>query len=341
MSMQLIRVALIGYGLAGETFHAPLLTADPAFQLRLIVTRRAEAVARGGTGAGVVADPAQVFTDPDVDLVVIATPNNTHASLAERALAAGKHVVVDKPFTVTSAEATHLIALAERQHLCLSVFHSRRWDGDFLTVQKLLAEERLGRLYTFESHYDRFRPEVRARWKEEGDPGAGTLYDLGAHIIDQALTLFGMPASVLADLGRQRPGARSTDYVHLSLSYGELRVLLHSGSVVSGPWPRFVLQGDKGSYHKRGMDPQEDQLMAGLRPGHPDFGREPEERHGELSSGERVPTLAGRYHAFYQALAQALTGGGPPPVTAESAASVIRVIEAAEQSAALGRRVEL
>lgn len=341
MTMNQIRVGLIGYGLSGETFHAPLIAADPAFRLRVIATRRAEAVARGGAGAKVVADAEEIFADPEVDLVVIATPNETHASLAERALTAGKHVVVDKPFTVTTAEAAPLIELAERRGLCLTVFHSRRWDGDFQTVRELVAEGRLGRLYTFESHYDRFRPEVRARWKEQDGPGAGTLYDLGAHIIDQALQLFGLPESLLADLGRQRPGALSTDYVHLSLRYGELRVVLCSGSVVSGPWPRFILQGDQGSYWKRGMDPQEDQLRAGLGPGHPDFGREPAELHGALGSGERVPTRLGAYPQFYRELARAITSGGPPKVTARSAADVIFVIEAAVKSAAEGRRVAL
>lgn len=336
-----VRVGLIGYGLAGETFHAPLLTRDPAFQLRVIATSRAEAVARGGSGARVAASPEDVFADPEVDLVVIATPNETHAPLAERALAAGKHVVVDKPFTITTAEASRLIALAEKRGLCLTVFQSRRWDGDFLTVRELVAQERLGRLYTFESHYDRFRPEVRARWKELDVPGGGTLFDLGAHLLDQALQLFGMPESVLADLGRQRPGAQSTDYAHLVLRYGELRVLLHSGSVVSGPWPRFVIQGDRGGYIKSGLDPQEDQLKAGIWPGHADYGREPVEQHGALTSGERVPTRAGDYPAFYRELALAIAGGGPPPVTAQSAADVIRLIEAAVQSDAEGRRVKL
>lgn len=339
--MQPVRVGLIGYGLSGETFHAPLLAADPAFALRVVATRRAEAVAQGGWGARAVAEPEAVLADPEVDLVVIAAPNEVHASLAERALAAGKHVVVDKPFTVTAADAARLATLAERLGLCLTVFHNRRWDGDFLTVQELVAEGRLGRLYTVESHYDRFRPAIKPRWKEQDVPGGGTLYDLGAHLIDQALVLLGAPESVLADLGRQRPGAQVTDYFHLILRYGELRVILRSGSVVSEPWPRFVLQGEGGGYFKYGLDPQEEQLKAGARPGHPAWGREPAERHGELSGGERVPTRPGCYEQFYRQLALALAHGGPPPVTAGSAAEVVRVIEAALKSDAEGRRVAL
>jgi len=336
-----IRVGLIGYGLGGETFHAPLITADPAYELRAIATRRAEAVARGGTGARAVPDPEAVILDPEVDLVVISTPNDAHAPLAERALAAHKHVVVDKPFTVSSGEADRLLALAAEHRRCLSVFHNRRWDGDFLTVRELLAKERLGRLYTFESHLDRFRPEVKVRWKEEDVPGAGSLHDLGSHLIDQALQLFGTPESVLADLGRQRPGARAIDFFHLVLRYGELRVILHGGSVVSDPWPRFVLQGDRGSYLKYGLDPQEEQLKAGLRPGDPAWGKEPPERHGALSTGARIPTRAGSYPHFYRAMALAIAGDGPVPVAAEDAAQVIRVIEAALASDADGRRVSL
>ena len=345
-----IRVGLIGYGLSGEVFHGPLVAAEPAMRLSMIVTSRTEAVARSGSGARVAPSPEAVLADPEVDLVVIATPNEAHARLAERALDAGKHVVVEKPITVTAAEADRLAALARRRGLCLAVFHSRRYDGDFLTVRELCASNRLGRLYTFESHYDRFRPEPRARWKEQDVPGGGTLYDLGAHLIDQALTLFGMPDSVVADVGCQRPGAQTTDYFHLVLRHGALRVILRSGSVVSEPWPRFVLHGDQGGYVKYGLDPQEEQLKAGVRPGDPGWGREDPARYGELTGGERVPTLAGCYERFYREVARSIAasgsagGGGTasePPGSAESAADVIRVIEAALASEAEGRRILL
>lgn len=335
-----IRTGLIGYGLSGARFHAPLLAAEPAFTLAAVATRRAVEVSRDWPGVRVLSQDA-LLADPSLELLIIATPNDTHAALAERALLAGKHVVVEKPFTLDSAEATRLDALARERGRCLTVFHNRRWDGDFLTVCQLLEQGRLGRLFSFESHFDRFRPQVKARWKEEDVPGGGTLWDLGSHLIDQALQLFGLPESISADLGRQRTGARATDWFHLLLRYGELRVILHSGSVVHEPWPRFVLQGEVDAWSKYGLDPQEEQLGAGLRPGMAGWGVEPAERSGRLSHGGSVPGLPGRYEAFYRQLAAAIAGEGPVPVTAESAGQVIRVIEAAVRSAEEGRRIPL
>ncbi len=316
-----IRTGLIGYGLSGARFHAPLLAAEPAFTLAAVATSRAEAVARDWPGVHVLSVEA-LLAEPTLELVIIASPNDSHAALAERALLAGKHVVVEKPFTLDSAEALRLGVLARERGRCLSVFHNRRWDGDFLTVRQLLEEGSLGRLYSFESHFDRFRPQVKARWKEEDVPGGGTLWDLGSHLIDQAVELFGLPESITADLGRQRTGARAVDWFHLLLRYGELRVLLHSGSVVHEPWPRFVLQGEARAWVKYGLDPQEAQLEAGLRPGMEGWG-------------------PGGYEHFYRQLAVAIAGEGPVPVTAESAGQVIRVIEAALRSAGEGRRITL
>lgn len=337
---QAFRVGIIGYGLAGASFHAPLLSVEPAFALSAVATRNAEAVARDWPGARVMPVEA-LLVDPGLDLVIVATPNDSHAALAEKALRAGKHVVVEKPFTLDSGEATRLGALAREQGRCLAVFHNRRWDGDFLTVRQLLEQGRLGKLYSFESHYDRFRPQVKKRWKEDEGPGGGTLWDLGAHLVDQALQLFGLPESISADLGKQRPEARAVDWFHLLLRYGELRVILRSGSVVHDPWPRFVLQGEADAYIKQGMDPQEEQLKAGLRPGMAGWGAEPAERHGRLSRGGSVPTTPGSYEQFYRQLAAAMAGEGPVPVTAESAGQVIRVLEAALRSASEGRSVSL
>jgi scyllo-inositol 2-dehydrogenase (NADP+) len=335
-----LRTGLIGYGLSGARFHAPLLAAEPAFTLAAVATRRAADVSRDWPGVRVLSQD-ELLADPSLALVIIATPNDTHAALAERALLAGKHVVVEKPFTLDAAEASRLDALARERGLCLTVFHNRRWDGDFLTVRQLLEQGRLGRLFSVESHFDRLRPQVKARWKEEDVPGGGTLWDLGSHLIDQALQLFGLPESISADLGRQRTGARATDWFHLVLRYGELRVLLHSGSVVHEPWPRFVLQGEGDAWHKYGLDPQEEQLGAGLRPGMAGWGVEPPERSGRLSLGGSVPGLPGCYEAFYRQLAAAIAGEGPVPVTAASAGQVIRVIQAAVRSAEEGRRIPL
>ncbi|QRN99743.1 oxidoreductase [Archangium violaceum] len=335
-----IRAGLIGYGLSGAQFHAPLLAAEPAFTLAAVASRRVQEVTRDWPGVRVLSQD-ELLADPALELIIIASPNDTHGALAERALLAGKHVVVEKPFTLDSAEALRLDALARERGLCLTVFHNRRWDGDFLTVRQLMEQGRLGRLFSFESHFDRFRPQVKQRWKEDDVPGGGTLWDLGAHLIDQTLQLFGLPESVSADLGRQRSGARATDWFHLVLRYGELRVLLHSGSVVHDPWPRFVLQGEADAWSKYGLDPQEEQLKAGLRPGSAGWGLEPAERYGRLGRGGTVPTLPGDYGHFYRQLARAIAGEGPVPVTAESAGQVIRVIEAAVRSDVEGRRITL
>jgi scyllo-inositol 2-dehydrogenase (NADP+) len=335
-----IRVGLSGYGLSGATFHAPLLAAEPAFSLAAVTTRRTDEVARDWPGVRVLSQE-ELLADPSLELIVIATPNDTHAPLAERALRAGKHVVVEKPFTLSSAEASRLDALARERGRCLTVFHNRRWDGDFLTVRQLLEQGWAGRLYSFESHFDRYRPQVKRRWKEEDVPGGGTLWDLGAHLIDQAVQLFGMPESLTADLGRQRPEARAVDWFHLVLRYGELRVILHSGSVVHEPWPRFVLHGEKAGWVKYGLDPQEEQLKAGLRPGSPGWGTNPAERYVPLGGGASVSPLPGAYACFYRQLAEAIAGEGPVPVTAESAGRVIQVIEAALRSAEEGRRITL
>ncbi|MFL5359313.1 oxidoreductase [Archangium sp.] len=335
-----IRVGLLGYGLSGATFHAPLLAAEPAFTLAAVATRRAGDVTRDWPGVRVLSQDA-LLDDPALELVVIATPNDSHASLAERALLAGKHVVVEKPFTLSSAEAFRLDALARERGRCLTVFHNRRWDGDFLTVRQWLEQGRAGRLYSFESHFDRYRPQVKRRWKEEDVPGGGTLWDLGAHLIDQAVQLFGMPESLTADVGRQRPEAKAIDWFHLVLRHGELRVILHSGSVVHEPWPRFVLQGETAGCLKYGLDPQEEQLKAGLRPGMSGWGKEPSERYVPLGGSASVSPLPGAYECFYRQLAEAIAGEGPVPVTAESAGQVIQVIEAALRSAEEGRRITL
>jgi scyllo-inositol 2-dehydrogenase (NADP+) len=335
-----LRVGLIGYGLSGATFHARLLAAEPAFTLAAVSTRNAGAVAQDWPAAQVLSVDA-LLADPSLEVAIVTSPNDSHAALARRALQAGKHVVVEKPFTLDSDEARQLGALARERGLCLAVFHNRRWDGDFLTVKQLLEEGRLGKLYSFESHFDRLRPQVKKRWKEEAVPGGGLLWDLGAHLIDQTLQLFGLPESVQADLGQQRPGAQAVDWFHLLLRYGELRVLLRSGSVVHEPWPRFVLHGETDAFLKYGLDPQEEQLKAGLLPGASGWGAEPPARHGRLSQGGSVPTAPGCYERFYGELAAAIAGQGPVPVTAESAAEVIRVIEAAQRSASEGRRVTL
>ena len=244
----MIGVGLIGYGLGGAQFHAPLIQAEPGLRLHAVVTSRAGQVQRDHPGVGVVASPAELLEDPAVELVVVAAPNAEHHRLAAAALRAGRHVVVEKPFTLSTADADDLIALAEAADRRLSVFHNRRWDSDFLTVRRCLETGLLGQVSTVASRYDRFRPVPKGSWKEEDVPGSGILWDLGPHLIDQALQLFGLPGTVWADVGVQRPGVEAVDYVHLVLGHGRLRVLLHAGMEVRDPGPRFEVHGDRGSF---------------------------------------------------------------------------------------------
>jgi scyllo-inositol 2-dehydrogenase (NADP+) len=344
----MIGVGLAGYGLGGSVFHAPLIQAEPGLRLHAVVTSRDEQVRRELPGVGVVGSAAELLQDPAVELVVVAAPNAVHHQLAGTALRAGRHVVVDKPFALSTADADELIGLAEATDRRLSVFHNRRWDSDFLTVRRCLEAGVLGDVSTFTSRYDRFRPVPKGSWKEQDVPGSGVLWDLGPHLVDQALQLFGRPETVWADVGVQRPGVEAVDYLHLALGYGRLRVLLHAGMEVRDPGPRFEVHGDRGSFVKHGMDLQEQALRAGGRPGDPGWGSEPPDRHGTLT-GEvaglelrgRLESVPGDYGAFYAAMAAAIRGDGPVPVPAAEARDVIVVIELALASAREGRVVRV
>lgn len=317
-----IRTVVIGRGLGGKVFHAPLIRAVPALELIGMV----------GSAEAEVA-----VVSEEVDLVVISTPNRTHFPLAKSALEAGKHVVVDKPFTTTSGEADELIALAEERQRVLTVFHNRRWDGDFLTVKRLLESGRIGEPSLYEAHWDRFRPALRESWKENPAEGAGLLLDLGPHLIDQALQLFGMPEALSADIGAQRAGSRIDDYFELCLHYGRMRALLSAAMLVAEPRPRFAVHGTGGSFLKFGLDPQESELKGGLSPAQAGF----DARHGTFTTpeGERqtVPTERGNYLHFYQAVVDAILDGATPPVDAADAREGLRIIEAALTSAREGR----
>jgi scyllo-inositol 2-dehydrogenase (NADP+) len=343
-----IGVGLVGYGLGGSVFHAPLIRAEPRLRLRAVATSRAGQVARDLPGTRVVASAAELLEDPEIELVVVAAPNAVHRELAAAALRAGRHVVVDKPFVLGTAEADELLALAAEHDRRLSVFHNRRWDGDFLTVQRCLAAGLLGEVSSFVSRYDRFRPAPKGGWKEAAGPGSGILWDLGPHLIDQALVLFGLPETVSADLQVQRPGVEAVDYLHLVLGYGRLRVVLHAAMLVRDPGPRFEAHGDHGSLVKHGLDLQEAALRAGGRPGDPGWGSEPADRHatittevGGLELTGRLASLPGRYQAFYAAMADAVAGRGPVPVPASEARATILVIERALASSREGRVVRV
>jgi scyllo-inositol 2-dehydrogenase (NADP+) len=266
-------------------------------------------------------------------LIVVATPSATHFQIARAALEAGKHVVVDKPFTLTAHEADELISLARDTRRMLSVFHNRRWDGDYLTVRHCIAQGWLGNIYHYEAHYDRFRPQLRNVWREKPGPGSGILYDLGVHLIDQALQLFGPPHGLTADLVAQRDGAETIDYFHLVLDYGRMRAILHGSMLVAGPGPHFAVHGDRGSFLKYGMDPQEDALKAGKTPDDPQWGIDAPELYGELitadASRRRIETIRGSYETYYAAVARSIKTGEPPPVDPTEARDAIQLIETA------------
>jgi scyllo-inositol 2-dehydrogenase (NADP+) len=322
-----IGVGLIGYGLGGSAFHAPLIAAEPRLRLEAVVTSRAEQVERDHPGVRVVGGAEELLADPAVELVVVAAPNGVHHALAAAALRAGRHVVVDKPFTLSTAEADDLIALAEAADRRLSVFHNRRWDGDFLTVRRAVEAGVLGEVTTFVSRYDRFRPAPKGSWKEAAVPGSGLLWDLGPHLIDQAMVLFGPPRTVWADLGVQRAEVEAVDYVHLVLGYGRLRVVLHAGMLVRDPGPRFEVHGDLGSLVTWGLDRPE--VRATLT--------------GEVAGLEqrgRLEGVATAYGSFYAAMAAAVAGEGPVPVAPTDARATVAVIEHALAGARDGRVVE-
>lgn len=337
-----VGTAMVGFGLAGEVFHAPLIRACDALDLRAVVSGKSERIARAGLKAESL---AAVLADDAIALVVIAAPTSAHFELAQAALSAGKHVVVDKLFTANSDEACELIALAARSGRKLAVFHNRRWDGDFLTVQALVEEDALGEVRAFAACWDRHRPAVAAHWKEESGPAGGVLADLGPHLIDQVLLLFGAPEEISADILRQRDGAVADDFFELRLHYERRLVRLSASMLIAAPRPRFALHGVAGSYVKYGLDPQQGQLRDGLRPGQPGYGEEPPEAHGALvRAGEEavpVPTRAGCYQSFYAKMAEAIQTGGEVPVDPRDALLGLRIIEAARESAASGCRIRL
>jgi predicted dehydrogenase len=339
-------VALLGFGLAGRVFHAPLIQACTGLHLHSVVSRQIDAVQSQYPQARVLADPAQAWRDPDIDLVVVATPNASHAPLAMSALEAGKHVVVDKPMALDATQVQAMIECAQRHGRILSAFHNRRWDADFLTLRALLQAGALGQPAELHSHFDRFRPQVPDRWRDRAGAGSGLWYDLGPHLVDQALQLFGPPLALHADLAMQREGASAVDYFHVQLRYPRLRVHLHAGALVAGGSPRFAVHGTGGSWIKHGLDPQEDALRAGQLPGGEGWGRDP--RPGQLLRADAdghlqvqvAPDLRGDYPAYYAALAAAIGGQGPVPVTAQEALQVARLIDLGLASARLRRELD-
>jgi predicted dehydrogenase len=348
MNDKTIRTGLIGFGYAGKTFHAPLILAAPDLALAAVASSDEGKVrAVLGDGPAVFARPHELIADASLDLIVIASPNATHFELAQLALSQGKHVVVDKPFTSTAAEAQQLAALAREKGLLLSVFHNRRWDSTTLTARQLLNSGRLGTIRYAAMHYDRFRPQPVDRWKENAEAGGGLWMDLGPHLLDEALCYFGEPLAIQADIASLRPGAGADDFFHARLRYADgLRVDLHASMLGALPRPRLVLQGTRGSYTKQGLDPQEAALKAGVYPGGADADWGVDAERGVAALEEdgvlrtiAVPTENGAYPAYYRQVAAAIRGTAPNPVPPEEALAVMRLLDAGRESHA--RRMEI
>jgi predicted dehydrogenase len=341
-----LNVALVGYGLAGKVFHAPLIVTTPGLRLAAVVSSRREEIADDLPRTESVDSLDAALAGGGIDLVVVATPNDSHAPLAAEAIRAGCHVVVDKPFTVTVAEAEALSDQARRAGVLLSVFHNRRWSSDFLAARRLIESGDLGEIVHCEIHFDRFRPLARDRWREREGPGAGIWYDLGAHLIDEALQLFGAPEAIWADLAAQRDGAGlSTDWFHAVLRYPRLRAIVHSGTITAEPGPVFAVHGTRGSFVKHGLDPQEDQAKQGMKPGQPGWGVDPspgvlttvDETGRAVRATPAAP--AGDYGRYYQGVRDAILGRGPNPVPPEQAIGVMRLIELGMESSRTRREI--
>jgi predicted dehydrogenase len=332
--MHPLRVALIGYGYAGRVFHAPLIRAVQGLSLDFVASRDAAKVHADLPDVEVIDDPLRAATDQRTDLIVIASPNDSHAPLARAALQAGRNVVVDKPFTLSLADARELAKLADESGRLLSVFQNRRWDTDFLAIRETVEQGAIGELMHLESRLERFRPEVRERWRERAGPGSGVLWDLAPHLIDQAIQLLGYPDFVQASTASQRNGAQTDDWAHVVLGFGERRAILQLGMLAAGGGARFLAHGTHGS----AMKPQ---LLAGMRPGDAEWGVDPDDLQvfGGDGMTQQCPAPRGDQSRYYAAIGDALLGGGKNPVPPTQAVAVMAVLEAAVISAREGRIV--
>jgi predicted dehydrogenase len=335
-----IKVGLVGFGISAKVFHAPFLTILPEFELACVVERTKNDSQLIYPGVQVVRTIDELIADPALELIVITTPNETHVPYAMKALEGGKHVVLEKPFANNSKEAMELVELARNSGKILSVYQNRRYVSDFLTIRQIIDRGLLGKVHEFIAHYDRYREEPKPNaWREEVRPGSGILHDLGPHLVDQALSLFGLPRTITADIRMQRPHSKVNDYFDLQLDYGFLKVMLHAGMLVREHGPRYMIHGTKGSYIKHGEDPQEAALRAGQSPVGEDWGREPDVHAGLLHTEidgkiirENYPTTKGDYGNFYKGLYTSIVEGRPVKEKPEHGYNTVRLIELAFES---------
>jgi predicted dehydrogenase len=337
----MIEVGLVGFGLAGRAFHAPVIRRVPGLHLAAILQRTGNEAAREYPDVQIVRNMEELLAIREIRFVVIATPNDTHYSMARQCLAAGRDVLVDKPFTTTLEEAKSLVELAKRAGRLLTVYQNRRYDGDFQAIRKLVAEGTLGRIARFETNYDRFRPQLKPdAWRETTRPGSGILFDIAPHLIDHALVLFGLPEAVTADVRIEREHAVADDAFDIMFHYEHgMRAVLRSSILAAAPRPRFVLLGTQGSFVKQTFDPQENNLRHGNIPADMAWGAEPEENWGVLTvsvgdkfTQRRIPSAACDYRDYYANLRDTLLGKAAPAVTPEWALNVMRLLEMARES---------
>ena len=337
---KIIVTGIASFGMSGKIFHAPLITHNNKFCIKRIIERSKNEAQKLYPNVITSRSFDDLLNDDDLEMVVVNTPDQTHFDLVKKCLEAGKHVVVEKPFTQTVEQAKELIDIAKQKGKILSVFQNRRWDGDFLTVQKIIHDEILGSLIDFESHFDRYKPNIQSdSWKEQSSSGTGTLFNLGSHMIDQALVLFGIPEAVTAHLKIMRADSKIDDWYDIRFHYPHVNVNLKASLLVQEPGPRYILHGTQGSFLKWGLDPQEDALKQGKNPNDPDWGREPEELWGILNietNGKpfrsKYKTLPGKYSDFYDNIYNCIVSGKELAVKPEEALNVIRVIDAVKKS---------
>ncbi|MES2616105.1 MAG: oxidoreductase [Bdellovibrionota bacterium] len=332
--MKILNIGLIGYGFSGSTFHAPIIDCISGLKLTHIVSKNIDKVREKYKHVAILNNVEEIYSVKEIDLVIITTPNTEHYSMAKQALLANKHVVVEKPFVVHSYQGKELIALAKERNLILSVYHNRRWDNGFLTLKKVLENKILGEIYSYEAYYDRFRPlPATEKWREQNSIGSGVLYDLGSHLIDQALHLFGKPTAIFMDTEIQRKNAQATDYFEIIFSYNKMRVILGSSSVRLSPRPVLSVHGSEGSFVKYGLDPQEQQLKLGENPSSKNWGVEPATNSAVLTvqknglvEPQHLASLPGSYEKYYEGIYDCIVHKKENPVDAGDALSVIEVI---------------
>jgi scyllo-inositol 2-dehydrogenase (NADP+) len=339
-----IRTAIVGFGSVAEKMHAPLITVCKDLDLVAVVERKTKNSQKKYPEVQIFRSLEELLDGDHVDLVVITTPNTFHFSMAKQCLQAGKHVVVDKPVTIFSYEAEELEKLAKETGKICSVFQNRRYDGDIMTVQKLISENILGDLVYLESHFDRFRPNLSGNWREEEGPGNGITYDLGSHLIDQVFMTFGAPESIQADIRNQRSGAMVDDHFDIVLDYGRFKARVTAGTLVNAPTPKYLLLGENGSYLKFGMDVQEQAFKEGIAPEGDSWGVEPKENWGKIFLNEETkayPSVPGDYRIFYENIADAILKGSELKVTISQTISVLKMIEASFLSSKQKRTISM